>query len=700
MNSSQDASPRNCLDADWPIESRSQDLLNRSRFAEKIARQVSNVPANQGFTIAITGEWGSGKTSVLNMVKEALEEDGESVVVLHFNPWLFGGASNLVRRFFREVTSQIRQYSFDGLKAVIKTLAEFGEEMAPLSPFPGTTAFARLFSKVTSLWAKPLILHKKRDQLKDALSKSKCRLVVLFDDIDRLEPWETREVMRLVRLTTDLPNVVFLLAFDIRRVAKSLGDNDEEDGMQYLNKIIQDSYHLPMVGEGSISAMLIDRLNKMLDGRDIGRIDNAAMTSVLSEVVKPLLGNLRDVKRYLNALPLTLDMVEYEVALPDILGLEAVRVLRPSIFYALKAHPEYLVHSEAVSLLSMSDENRANLIKEGLMAILDQAGDKRRVVESVFLTLFPATAGYLGGISRDRHWNSTWRRERRVGCEEVFNIYLRGGLEEGVITTREVDNLVEALADEHRLTQLLDALNDTRLERALERLLDFHPAFPEDAVPIAVPVIVNLMDRLSNHSVGMSDYSPRMKASRIVYRLLDKKRVPEDLMNIMSEILPKVNSLSGQLELIEMVGGHEGVGRKLLAKGQEKELKEELISRMESATAQELAGEWGLSALLHRTMNWVEGEDWSRIAKKLRKHLSDDKFVITLWCTDESYHSSNGKFQKLLAWDALFELFGKGIEDAAYRLATSTHFDELSQNDQDAIILAKQYAAGWRPEKW
>ena len=114
LNSIRDAPTGVYFDADRPIEFRDQDRLGRRSFAEVIARQVRAVPAERGFTIAVAGEWGSGKTSVLNMVAEALQEDGDAIAVLRFNPWLFSNADDLVIRFFRELSAQLGQDRLKG----------------------------------------------------------------------------------------------------------------------------------------------------------------------------------------------------------------------------------------------------------------------------------------------------------------------------------------------------------------------------------------------------------------------------------------------------------------------------------------------------------------------------------------------------------------------------------------------------------
>jgi ABC-type transport system involved in cytochrome bd biosynthesis fused ATPase/permease subunit len=55
--------------SDKPITHVRKDLLGRASFSRSLARAIDNLPvAQEGFVIAILGEWGSGKTSVIKLV--------------------------------------------------------------------------------------------------------------------------------------------------------------------------------------------------------------------------------------------------------------------------------------------------------------------------------------------------------------------------------------------------------------------------------------------------------------------------------------------------------------------------------------------------------------------------------------------------------------------------------------------------------
>jgi predicted KAP-like P-loop ATPase len=91
--------------SDQPIEHMSDDRLGRRPFAEAIAHQVATAPASDGFAVGLVGPWGSGKTSILNMMRENLGAHQDSVIVVNFNPWLFSGTEQLMLAFFRELVA-------------------------------------------------------------------------------------------------------------------------------------------------------------------------------------------------------------------------------------------------------------------------------------------------------------------------------------------------------------------------------------------------------------------------------------------------------------------------------------------------------------------------------------------------------------------------------------------------------------------
>ena len=688
------------FNADRPIERLEDDRLGRRSFAESVARHILATRAEHGFTAAVTGEWGSGKTSVLNMVGETLERETDEVVVLRFNPWLFRGTAELVTRFFDELSAQIGEGKFGQLKDVARLLTGFGKLIAPHIPVPGADLAATAAGNLTDKLTEPTSLLSERDHLSKALGKAKIRVVVFIDDIDRLEYGETRELMRLVRLTSDLPYLIFLLAFDRKHVGKSF-DEIGTDGQLFLDKIVQLNFNLPYPHESLLKEMFFNQLNELVRDREVRDLDRDVWREVYSEIVRPLLSNLRDIKRYLYSLSVTLELVGQEVALADLLGLEAVRVLRPRLYEELREHRENIVRSESDLQWIAKPQDRLEEAKRDLGAMLDRASVDNKLLQAVFRILFPATHSVVDVGLYIQTRESELRRDRRIGCEDVLQIYLTAGIGESAVATAEIQELVDALVDEARLTRLLDSLNEQQIEEALERLEDFEGEFQGDTVPIAVPVLANLMAGLPVDDRGLFGISPRFRVTRVLYRLLKRVEDPVTLGHYVRELLQRIHTLSGKLEIIDLVGHQQGVGHGLISESLESDLQDQLVEELVSVSPEDLEKEWHLVGLVLRPTLWLEGEDKVVLAKRLAGLLEEDSFVLAILRSGASYaYSSGGVRQKRLPWQPLVDAFGGDLEIAVDRLVSSESFPLLSEDDQDTIRLAKLYAAGEEPTAW
>ena len=71
----------------WSDIETSKDLLGYSIHASLLKDVVTN-PKNLPITVGLYGDWGSGKSSILKILKEQLEKDDNTVVV-YFDGWSF-----------------------------------------------------------------------------------------------------------------------------------------------------------------------------------------------------------------------------------------------------------------------------------------------------------------------------------------------------------------------------------------------------------------------------------------------------------------------------------------------------------------------------------------------------------------------------------------------------------------------------------
>ncbi len=340
------------LYTDAPIESREQDLLGRVRFAEAVADQLVSARAVDGFVVGVTGPWGNGKTSVINMALEsARERDGE-LLVLHFNPWLYSSTEELVVRFLFELGSAISEeqnflekyVTLSRARAAAGRLRDYAEVVKPIGGVVGTVAAVaggaagRLAGETSSAIAR-------RDAAKKALRELGRRVVVVIDDIDRVEDPHIREVVRLVNLIGDFPNCVYLLGYMTSAVARAVGEGNEEVGRSYLEKIVQAEYALPEIPDWLIHQTLVGAIQAIIDSfpeGTLGPFDEGDWQNLYLLGIRPLFSHIREIHRYANAVPVPLKSIGNEVAVADVLALEALRMFEPESWAEVGIQAEHL----------------------------------------------------------------------------------------------------------------------------------------------------------------------------------------------------------------------------------------------------------------------------------------------------------------------------------------------------------------------
>lgn len=611
------------------------------------------------------------------MLQHVFESDG-SLAVVQFNPWFFTGASDLAQRFYLEVGRATEQRRGVKLDQVGRSLTKMGESLGPLVPDPH---YRVLVTWVTRLLKRPApTLAEAHKKLRRALDKSSRRLVVFVDDIDRLRSDEVREVLRFVRMTSDLPNVTFILAYDGQRVASQLGS--DHYGERYLEKIVQLTVDLPLIRESRLTTDFTKRLSESVPAR-MGQAIGRHWPEHFHSYIRPLLHNSRDIIRVANALKISIDLLGDEIDLSDLVVLETVRVLSPGLFLSLR--------TVGVVALTTAREQHAvgeaapEAIQARLDQLLRQAGGDEPYMRLLLQGLFPTTNTFLGGAN---HANAaTWRRDRRVAAQGPMAVYFHGGADSGEIGTPEVRRAIELMTAPTAFEDLLRALPPQQLADLLERLEDFEYSYPTGA-EVSVAPILRQMRRLSKDAPGFMEFGQRVKASRVVFRLL-RDAPAERRDGIVKALYAVLDTYSEKFELVEMVGHREHVGHRLVTPDVATALERQLLYELVAADPSDLANEWDLLGMVLRATRWHPEEP--EIPKG--QWLGSATFVAglilnSLGCTKYG----DGQRQARLQWEATEEFFGP--EAWEHSVTTSEVLDQLPGN---VTYLVAKYLSGWRP---
>lgn len=101
------------------------DLLGRDIFINNLYNTIVDNKARKKFVIALEGHWGSGKSTILNIVKNKLEPHDDIIIIDDFDPWNYNDQSSMFRAMFDSIlrASKIR-FSMSESKKFIDTMCE------------------------------------------------------------------------------------------------------------------------------------------------------------------------------------------------------------------------------------------------------------------------------------------------------------------------------------------------------------------------------------------------------------------------------------------------------------------------------------------------------------------------------------------------------------------------------------------------
>ena len=311
---------------DVPRKHTQADLFGISVYQDALVEYIrlTDTP----ITIALQGEWGSGKTSLMNLLRYNLcEVDNAPYYPIWINTWqysLMKTSSQAIISILEGIINQIGTLNPNEQKwaeskrkigGLFKKMASVGTKVAAGAVGIDGELVDELFDNVGSNSASSDIMQLKEEIAKlidEALDKdaSKQGFTFYIDDLDRIDPPMAVEILELLKNIFDLEKCVFILAIDYDVVIKGLKpkfgeltDANEREFRSFFDKIIQLPFSMP-VASYSVDTFLVDALRKIEFFSD-EELNDMTLAETLSEITQLSVGtNPRSLKRLTNTLAL------------------------------------------------------------------------------------------------------------------------------------------------------------------------------------------------------------------------------------------------------------------------------------------------------------------------------------------------------------------------------------------------------------
>lgn len=567
--------------SDAPLSDPEHDLLGRKSFAEALAKSILTIRADQGFTYALYGPWGSGKTTALNFVLHyvnALSSPENMPIVVHFNPWWFSGQEQLILQFFSQLRVALEKPDVpDQLKKLGSRLQTFARALTPLSYIPIAKDWLDPIRNIFQSYGEAVETagkHREKDvfglrqEIDQVLKSQDRRFLIVIDDLDRLTWDEIRQMFRVIKAVADFPKTIYLLAFDRQVVVSALESFQGISGEGYLEKIVQSGFDLPLPDKPALRRLLFAHLDILLSQTPAELWDETHWGNVFWDGIDVFIETPRDVKRLVNSLLPSYSAVQGEVNFADFVALESLRVFVSSIYSVVRSNPDLFAGAEDQWASSRDPRAaRRSIYEEYLKSV--EPKTVRDAAHAILQRLFPKYASAFGASIYGPEWERDWQRGLRICSSTVFPVYFRLDVTGDSVSASELRALIShmnnrtAFSDELiRLSQQKQLGTGTsRVRSVLERLEAYtEKGIPKENIQSAIEGLFDAGDAIleADDRTGMLDSRNHLRILRLTHQVLGRIETQEKRFDMLSHLVESSRSLTMLAHLVISLGYEHG----------------------------------------------------------------------------------------------------------------------------------------------
>jgi hypothetical protein len=332
-----------------------KDLLGFNSHIDVLSNMICAPEFKTPFCIGIYGRWGTGKTTFMRLLEEAVKacmqdrlgkkksEAEKYIIPVWFNPWRYAKEEHLIIPFLKTIQQEINTYAEQNkefLNKIYGKLTEFAkgiDDLADAFAFGVKQEFkfnglgltlgmnidnSKIFERLEDLEARrreeaktladrlSSMYYGIVRNLKEQLKQKPFRIIVFIDDLDRCLPQKAVGLLEAVKLFLDLHGYLFVIGVDKEIVKQGIAEYykhlDQESGEEkskhtpddYLDKMIQLPLDLPHIAPDKRKEYIKTLLNNDTYGERADIIDR-----VIGD-------NPRSLKRFINLLAFTTNLAE------------------------------------------------------------------------------------------------------------------------------------------------------------------------------------------------------------------------------------------------------------------------------------------------------------------------------------------------------------------------------------------------------
>lgn len=579
--------------ADIPIQCSDCDVLGRKNFSEYLAKAINEYQSNDSLVVGIFGKWGTGKTSIINMFLENVEDS----IIIKFSPWNYSSQSDLINLFFNLLQQSISDcHDIEDKKVLGESLLQYSKAVKVFSVIPIIgEPLSQLLQTVLEIKSEELMqipsLEETRQNLEEALGKLEKKIVVIIDDIDRLTNNQIREIFQLVKQVANFPNIVYLLSMDRDIVCEALNHVQQINGHEYLDKIIQIPIEVPMLRKIKLENVLFSKLDSVLGSYSENIIIHKEYwRRVFKNCVEPYIGTLRDVNKIINIFQFRFGYLYEETCFEDMLAITILEVLEPKLYRWVASNKDELCEIGKKGFVTNDGkhiEPRDMYTKE-----FNELGINSEKAILALSTLFPV---FARSVKENRYDDNATdiRKNMRMANIERFDLYFIFDLDDIKVSRTIVSSFAYSFSKKE-MEETLTYINDVgEIYYLLEELHSLVDSIPKERLKGMAKILLSFQGNYSGRKESwLIPIAAKDKANYLVEAIL--KRIENEderfeviqysVNNVEAKGLGQLGVLINTIELAygRLAGENEKKEDQIISLGHLIELEQIFLNRIQN----------------------------------------------------------------------------------------------------------------------
>ena len=498
-----------------------EDKYDRKKYAklllDKIIITKEKESPQHSFVINIGENYGYGKTSFIEFLKEELKETKVRIISFDYKPWLCDNTNAIITEFFQTFRNELKPYKLN-LDKKINNYAKL--LLKDCTQRIGLSSISTFFSSTKTL-------KEEHDEIANSIKDINMPIIIFIDDVDRLQNDELMVLLKLIRDTADFANIFYILAADKPFLTNSLKSCNIEYPEEYLKKFI--NYEFTFPSNDAITTKLLQNeiatiLNYYLP-IELAEKESRSIYELI-QLNNPF-NNIRDVKRFLNNYTYMLDAIKMNrekinIDYTDLFALTFIQYLQPELYKILRDYDERILYISNKRFILKDEYADVCQNKETLKTIAKIKNEKEEpistcknikdIITDSNISDGLITMNLLRFLFGDKH---NYRGGNRICQVDAYFSYFSAELKNNQISQNEVQEILDLNDLTAFEARIEDIIKSDKIQSFIHKAKYIAERFQKDKVDLINKLFMFIE---KNIDIKKASYISKVEQEKVLFK--------------------------------------------------------------------------------------------------------------------------------------------------------------------------------------